>query len=103
MELVKVENGEILVAEEYLQSYAVYLKNKAEFEIKEQAFKEALKKAMEENNIRSYSNDLMTVTYQGETIRKTLDQQTLKEDVGDLLEPYYKESVVKSCIKISLK
>ena len=103
MELVKVENGEILVAEEYLQEFGIYLRQKAEFEIKEQLFKEQLKDAMLEHGVKSYSNDLMVVTLQGETVRKTLDQKALKEDFGEMLEPYFKETVIKPCIKISMK
>lgn len=103
MELVKVENGEILVAEEYLQEFGNYLKAKAKFEVKEQLFKEQLKNAMLEHGVKSYSNDLMTVMLQEETVRKTLDQKALKEDFGEMLEPYYKESVIKPCIKISMK
>ena len=103
LELVKVVDGELQVAEEYLNSYALYLKQKAEFEIKEQLFKEQLKKAMEDNNILSYSNDLMTVSYQKPTVRKSLDQKALKEELGDILEPYYRETKVKACLKISMK
>lgn len=97
------ENNEIMVANEYLESYANYLKVKAEAELKEQQFKEELLKAMEEHSIKSYENDLMKVTFQDESTRKSLDSKRLKAECPEIYEAYTNESKVKSCIKIHLK
>lgn len=103
MELVKVENNEIQVSEEYLQDFAKYLQAKARFELKEKAFKEELLKAMEENGILNYSNDLFSVSYKKATKRKSLDSKLLKEELPDIYEQYVKESDVKSCLVITMK
>ena len=102
-QLVRVENGVIVVAEEYLQEFGEYLITKAQFEMKEKEFKEALQVAMEENGIKSYENNLMKVTYVGETTRKTLDSKALKEQAPDVYEAFVKESLVKACLKIAIK
>lgn len=103
MELVKVVDGNIAVAEEYLIGYANYLKTKTEWELKEKEFKRDLLVAMENNNIKSYENDVMKVTYVAPTTRTSVDTKRFKEECPDIYEAYTKTSKVNSCLKVSVK
>lgn len=103
MELVKVENNEIVVAEEYLLDYAKFLALKAKFEIKEDEFKKALEKAMEENNIDNYENDLIRVTRVKPSTRKGFDKKSLQKDLPDVYTKYETASEVKGYLKFEVK
>ena len=98
-----MENGNIIVAEQYLSEYANYLEVKARMELREKEFKGALLKAMEDNGIKSYENDLMKVTYVAESTRKNIDSTALKEQAPSVYKAFLKESVVKPCLKITIK
>lgn len=103
MELVKVQNNEIVVAEDYLNEFAKYLQLKAKFEMKEAEFKEELFKAMSENGIKSYSNDLMKVTYIDETTTERFDSKKLKEEHPKTYAKYVTNSKRKAYLKFDIK
>lgn len=100
-ELVKVENGVIAVAEDLMLSFHEYQVKKAEMEMKEKEFKEALLKVMENNDIKSFENDFVKVTYKAPTTRKSVDADKLKEQ--GLYDLFVKESNVKSSVVITWK
>lgn len=65
------------------------------------AFKEALKEAMEANGIKSFENDSVRVTYKAPTTRQTVDTKRLKEE--GIYDLYAKTTPVKSSVVVSFK
>lgn len=101
MELVKVENGSIVVAEDVLEKFHEFQVVKAKMELEEKKVKEALLKAMEDNGIKSFENDFVKITYKAPTTRKSVDTQALKDE--GLFELYQKESPVKASVVMTWK
>ena len=99
MELVKVENGSIVLAQEVEDTLRAFQVEKAKKEMLEKQLKNALLNAMEENGIKSFKNENVTITYKEATTRKTVDTQALKEQ--GLYDSFVKESPVKSSVVIT--
>lgn len=74
-------------------------------EIKEQEekLKAILLKAMEDNNIKKWEDDVLTISYIAPTTRNSIDTTKLKKDMPEVAEKYTKTSNVKSSIRIKLK
>ena len=100
-DLVRVANGEIVIAEKVLKELQDFYVLKARMEMKEREVKEALQEAMEANNIKSFTNDELEITYIPETTRTSVDTQRLKDE--GLYELYTKSSVVKPSIRLKWK
>lgn len=101
MELVKVENGSIVVAQDVLEKFQEFQLVKARMEMEEKKIKEAVLKAMEDNNIKSFENDFVKITYKAPTTRKSIDSNALKEQ--GLYEAFLKETPVKSSVVLTWK
>lgn len=66
--------------------------------------KTSLLKAMEENNVKSFKNDIIEVTYVGPSTRSTFDKKALEADHPELdLSKYNKTSAVKASVRIKVK
>lgn len=104
MELVKVEKGELKVAEEIIKGIVEFEKQALEMKLKQDELKESLLKAMEENEITNWEspNGEITVSYRKPSTRTTLDSKKLKEDMPDIYEEYSKTSNVKSSITLKV-
>lgn len=100
-DLVKVENGEIVIAEKIIQELQDFYVLKARMEMQEKEVKEALQEAMEANNIKSFTNDELEITYIAETTRTSVDTQRLKDE--GLYELYSKPSIVKASVRLKWK
>ncbi|MBU5486994.1 hypothetical protein KQI77_02295 [Clostridium sp. MSJ-8] len=74
-----------------------------EIKEKEEELKAILLKAMEDNNIKKWENDVLTISYIAPTIRNSIDSTKLKKDMPEVAEKYTKTSNVKSSIRIKLK
>lgn len=96
LELGKIEE-QISVAIADLQNKQKELQNKNE-EIKEQ-----IKTSMEENEVKKYENDYISITYVAPTTRTTIDSKLLKEKYEDIYKECSKTSNVKSSIRIKVK
>ena len=70
---------------------------------KNEEIKEKLKLAMEENQIKSYENAYLKITYIAPTTRVTVDSKKLKEKYSDIYQECTKISNVKSSIRIKVK
>ena len=70
---------------------------------KNEEIKEKLKQAMEENEIKTYENAYLKLTYVAPTTRTTVDSKKLKEKYADIYEECSKVSNVKSSIRITIK
>lgn len=101
MELVKVENGIIEVAEDVLNEIKAFQEQKEAMELKEKKIKQAILEAMENNGIKSFENDIVKITYVAPTTRKSVDSQALKDQ--GLYEQFLKETPVKSSVKVTWK
>lgn len=65
--------------------------------------KDSMKKMMEENGIKKYSSENIDITYVGETVRKSIDQGRLKEELPEVYAKYLKETNVKPSVRFNLK
>ncbi len=74
---------------------------KAQMEMQEKEIKEAILAAMENNDIKSFENDFLKVTYKAPSTRKTVDTKALKDE--GLYDLYTKESPVKSSVVLTWK
>lgn len=102
-ELVKVENGKIIVAQEFTKAYADFQKQALEMELKLKEVKEKLKVAMEENGVLNYEDDYIKVIYKKPYTKTTVDSKKLKEELPDIYEEYSKTSNVSSSISVETK
>ena len=64
-------------------------------------FKDALLRAMEQNGIKKWENDLISVTYVPASLRKTVDTAKLKEE--GLYDQFTKESPVNASVRLKFK
>lgn len=104
MELVKVNNGEITVAEEVVNQIVEFHKEKLKMDLIEKNLKEKLKEAMEINKIFETVNlGELKISYRKASTRTTLDSKKLKEDMPDIFEEYSKTSNVKSSITLKVE
>lgn len=101
-ELVKVENGEIVVEPEIVTQIREFEKMKAEMDLKEKELKQALKENMEKYNITTWIADGLCAKYKSATTRKSIDTKRLKEELPDIYEEYLKESNVSSSISLTV-
>ncbi len=100
MELVKVQDGHITVAEEVMKKLHDFQVKKAEMDLQEKEIKQAMLKAMEDNDIKSFENDFVKITYKAPTTQK-IDTEALKEQ--DLYDMFLKETPVKSSVMLTWK
>ena len=101
MELVRVENGSITVAEEVMKKLHDFQVMKAEMDLQEKEIKQAMLNAMEKNGIKSFENDFVKITYKAQTTRKTVDTNELKAQ--GLYDMFTKELPVKASVTLSWK
>lgn len=98
---VEVVDGNIKVAEDVFNYLYDFQLMKAEAEKIEKNLKDSILKAMETNNIKSFENDLVKVTYKAPSVRKDVDKARLKEE--GLYDLYLKETPVKSSVTVTWK
>ena len=102
-DLVKVENGKIVVAQEFTQKYAEFQKKALEMKLLEKEVREELKKAMEENEILGFEDDFIKVIYKKASSKTIIDSTRLKEERPDIAKEYSKTSNVSSSVSIEVK
>ena len=103
MELVKVENGQVVVAQEIVNQIVNFKKEMLKMELLEKQLKEEIKEAMEKNNVTSLEFGELKIKYRSATTRTSLDSKRLKEELPDIYEEYSKTSEVASSISISVE
>ena len=101
MELIKVENNELQIAQEASEKLKQLYAFKAEFDVRMDDLKNQMLKAMIDNNIKVFENDFMKITLKNASVRKSVDTQALK-DAG-LYELYLKEVPVKESVIVTWK
>ena len=103
MELVKYENEQLVVAEEFTKKYAEFQRQVAEMELEVKKVKEALKEKLEEHGLTGYEDEFIKVSYRKATQRVTVDSKRLKEELPDVYIEYSKVSDVSSSVSIEAK
>lgn len=101
--LVGLEHNEL---EKICELMEVIAEKEAELKtlaIQKEQLHEAIKGAMEKNNVVTFSNDLLKITYTAPTQRKIIDSARLKKEHPDIAEEYQKVTDVKSSVRITLK
>lgn len=101
MNEVTFENGKIQIAVEVMKELQAFNEQKAAMELKEKRIKEAILQAMEENNIKSFENDFVSIKYIPQTTRKSIDTAKMKDE--GVYDVYLKESAVKSQVRLTWK
>lgn len=103
MELVKVENGQVVVAQEIVNQIVEFNKEKLKMDLIEKQLKEEIKEAMEKNNVTKLEFGELKVSYRNASTRTSLDSKRLKEELPDIYEEYSKTTEVASSISISVE
>lgn len=99
-------NNELQIAEVEKQislAVADLQKKQQELTSKNEELKEQIKKAMEENEVKKYENDFISITYVAPTTRNTVDSAKLKAQFEDVYNQCLKTSNVKSSVRIKVK
>lgn len=97
----ELELGKI---EEQISIAIAELQNKQqELQTKNEEIKEQIKLAMEQNEVKKYENDYISITYVAPTTRTTVDSKLLKEKYEDIYNECSKTSNVKSSLRIKIK
>ena len=102
-ELVKVENGKIVVNEEFTKEYALFQVKALEMDMKLKEVKQAMKDSMEKYNLTNYEDDYIKVNYRKASTRTTVDSKKLKEELPDVYQEYSKNIDVASSVSIEAK
>ena len=98
-----VEDGlmaELVEAEQVIKQIEL---QKKEAEEKAVQLRQTLLDKMKEQNIKSFENDLIKITYIEPTTRETIDSAKLKKELPEIAEQYKKISNVKDGVRITLK
>lgn len=100
-EMVKIENNEIVVAEEVIEQIKDFEKAKARVDIMEKELKASLKNAMEIKGIKKFIINGLCATIKEATSRTTIDSKRLKEECPDIYTEYSKTTPVASSITLT--
>lgn len=94
------ENSLIIEDELKKELFSILVQEK-EFEDKKKQITERLLLLMEENNVKSIKNELFNISYIQESTKRTFDSKTCILENPEM-NKYFKESKVKSSIRIKL-
>ena len=101
MEIVKIENGNIVIAEDIIAEMKRLNDIKVQADILNEKVREALTEAMRENGVKTIENDVFKATYKAPSTRKVVDTALLKEE--GLYEAFLKELQVKESVVLTYK
>lgn len=104
-EIVKIEDGKIVVAENIIKEINKFQKAKLKMDIIQEELKENLKNLMETVGADKYvsPDGTIIVNYYPEKSSKRFDTTTLKQEAPDLYEKYLKDSITKAYVKLTVK
>ena len=103
MELIKVKDNEIELAEKVVTDLKNFKKLKVKMELVEKQLREELLEAMEEHNITNWQKDGITVTYKKPCVRTSIDSTRLKKELPDIAEEYSKTTNVKASVELDIE
>lgn len=104
-EMIKVENNEIVLAEEVTKELKKFQKAKLKMDLMQEQLKEELKNAMEKYGKDKWvsPDGTIVVNYFEEKTSKRLDQKKLKEEDEETYNKYLKDVTTKSYVKLVVK
>lgn len=102
MDLVKVENGEITIAQEVINKIIEFNKAKKEMEYQEKLLKEKLMEAMDKLGMENFSVNGLSASIRKGTTRKSLDTKRLKAEAPEIYEAYITETEVAPSITLKV-
>ena len=101
-EIVKVEEGQVVVAQEIVNKIIEFNKAKKEMEYQEQLLKDGLMEAMNKVGITKFIINGLSATIKSGTTRTSVDSKRLKEECPEIYEAYSKTSEVKPSITLTI-
>lgn len=101
-EIVKIENGEITVAQEIVNKIIEFNELKKEMEYQEKLLKEGLMEAMNSVGVDKFIVNGLSATIKKGSTRTTVDSTRLKNECPDIYEAYSKTSEVKPSIILTV-
>ena len=102
-EIVKVENNEIIVAQEMVNKIIEFNKAKKEMEYQEKLLKDGLMEAMNSVGLKKFIINGLSAVIKDGTTRTTIDSKRLKEECPDIYEAYSKTSEVKPSLTLTVE
>ena len=102
-EIVKVEDNQVLVANETIEKIKEFKKEKARMDILEKELKTKLKEAMEKVGIKKFIVNGLCANIKEGTTRTSIDSKRLKEECPDIYEEYSKTTPVSSSISLTFE
>lgn len=100
MELVKVENNEIVISQDFINDFKEFQKIKLAMELKEKEFKEELKEAMELTGKTEILLNGFSASYRKGSVRTTIDTKRLKAEQPEIAQQYEKISETSASVVI---
>lgn len=101
MKEVQVIENQIVVANDLLKELKSWQDYKKKMEAKEKKVKAEILKAMRENGIKSFENDVVKITYVPESTKKALDTDMLKA-LG-IYENFLTETTTSDFVRMTFK
>jgi len=101
-ELVKFENGQIVVKNEVINEIIEFEKKKKEMEYQEKLLKDGLLNCMQEHGIKKFIINGLSATIKDGSSRTTIDSKRLKEECPEIYGAYSKTSEVKPSLILTV-
>ena len=101
--LIEVNNGEISLQQEVIDKLVFCETQIAEAKKIQDEYKQAILQAMENNGVKKFECDTLSITYVEPTTRDTIDSKTLKVELPEVYNSYCKTSNVKASIRLKVK
>ena len=104
-ELVKAEEGQLIIAQQIQNQLIAFEKQRKEIEKKEKEMKAKLYEVMKANGITGYeSNDKkIKISLSDDGITETIDKERLFLEKPDIFREYVKETPRKGSIRITIR
>lgn len=102
-ELIKVENNDIVINEEWIEKYKQFKRLQLEMDLKEKEFKQELKEAMEKTGKTNIILNGFSASIRKASTRTTLDSKKIKEELPDIYELYSVTSETPSSITLKVE
>lgn len=103
MNLIKFEDNVPILDQEISQRIAYFERLMKDVKAQEQALKEQILQAMEEQNILKIDTPDVLINYISSTDRETFDKKRFQKENPDLYDEYVEMKPVKASIRIKVK
>lgn len=101
-ELIKIENDNLIIDEEYLKKYKHFLELKNYIDLADKEIKQSAKDYMEATGKTNIVAGGLYFEYRKGTTKTTIDSKRLKEELPDIYKEYSKTSDVASSVVIKV-